>query len=219
MGEKGETPQQQDHYDSSSPKDPLDDSLETRSHGGSHHHHGHHHHLHRRHQHQHHDSSLIVATPFISTPLYLSTTATPNTTAFEAVNPKRTRYTAGQWKLLPSPTTSQPAIPVVGSDSSASPSQRRPGATSNVGPASSSDTTSSPSHSPLPARSKGEGESQNQAQYRKGKYVSPVWKPNEMLWLARAWRVQYQGGTKLTTIKLASSFFLFFICINFFHFI
>ncbi|KAL4025245.1 hypothetical protein IC575_013625 [Cucumis melo] len=194
MGEKGETPQQQDHYDSSSPKDPLDDSLETRSHGGSHHHHGHHHHLHRRHQHQHHDSSLIVATPFISTPLYLSTTATPTTTAFEAVNPKRTRYTAGQWKLLPSPTTSQPAIPVVGSDSSASPSQRRPGATSNVGPASSSDTTSSPSHSPLPARSKGEGESQNQAQYRKGKYVSPVWKPNEMLWLARAWRVQYQGG-------------------------
>lgn len=24
--------------------------------------------------------------------------------------------------------------------------------------------------------------------------MSPVWKPNEMLWLARAWRVQYQTG-------------------------
>jgi len=24
--------------------------------------------------------------------------------------------------------------------------------------------------------------------------VSPVWKPHEMLWLARAWRIQYQGG-------------------------
>lgn len=24
--------------------------------------------------------------------------------------------------------------------------------------------------------------------------MSPVWKPNEMLWLARAWRAQYQGG-------------------------
>ncbi|CAK9318321.1 unnamed protein product [Citrullus colocynthis] len=189
MGEKGETPQPQD-YDSSSPKDPLDDSLETRPHGGGHHHH---HHLHRRHHHhQHHDSSLIVATPFISTPLYLPTT-TPNTAPFEAVNPKRTRYTAGQWKLLPSPTTPQPPIPVVGSDSSPSPSQR-PAGTSTVAAASSSDTTSSPSHSPLPAGSKGEGESQNQPQYRKGKYVSPVWKPNEMLWLARAWRVQYQGG-------------------------
>lgn len=190
MGEKGETPQPQD-YDSSSPKDPLDDSLETRPHGGGHHHH----HLHRRHHHhQHHDSSLIVATPFISTPLYHPTT-TPNTAPFEAVNPKRTRYTAGQWKLLPSPTTPQPPIPVVGSDSSPSPSQR-PAGTSTVAAASSSDTTSSPSHSPLPAGSKGEGESQNQPQYRKGKYVSPVWKPNEMLWLARAWRVQYQGGTK-----------------------
>ena len=25
--------------------------------------------------------------------------------------------------------------------------------------------------------------------------MSPVWKPNEMLWLARAWRIQYQGGS------------------------
>ncbi|XP_010555638.1 PREDICTED: uncharacterized protein LOC104825083 [Tarenaya hassleriana] len=32
-------------------------------------------------------------------------------------------------------------------------------------------------------------------QFRKGKYVSPVWKPNEMLWLARAWRLQYQTVT------------------------
>ncbi|XP_022922551.1 uncharacterized protein LOC111430520 [Cucurbita moschata] len=199
MGEKGEAPQQQD-YDSSSPKDPLDDSFETRPHGGGHHHH-HHHHLHRRH-HPHHDSSLIVASPFISTPLYLPT-ATATTTPFEAVNPKRTRFTAGQWKLLPSPSSSQLPIPVVGSDSSPSPSHRPTGTATVAAAASSSDTTSSPSYSPLPstasgqpepAGSKGEGESQNQAQYRKGKYVSPVWKPNEMLWLARAWRIQYQGG-------------------------
>lgn len=197
MGEKGETPQQQD-YDSSSPKDPLDDSLEPRPHGGGGG--GGHHHLHR-HPHHHHDSSLIVATPFLSTPLYLGS---GNTTPFEGVNPKRTRYTAGQWKLLPSSSSSQPPIAVVGSDSSPSPSQRPTGATAGAA-ASSSDTTSSPSHSPLPstasgqpetAGNKGEGESQNQPQYRKGKYVSPVWKPNEMLWLARAWRVQYQGGTK-----------------------
>lgn len=32
-------------------------------------------------------------------------------------------------------------------------------------------------------------------QLRKGKYVSPVWKPNEMLWLARAWKEQYHGGS------------------------
>lgn len=25
--------------------------------------------------------------------------------------------------------------------------------------------------------------------------MSPVWKPNEMLWLARAWRIQHQGGS------------------------
>ncbi|KAI3508846.1 hypothetical protein L1887_23866 [Cichorium endivia] len=31
-------------------------------------------------------------------------------------------------------------------------------------------------------------------QLRKGKYMSLVWKPNEMLWFAKAWRVQYQGG-------------------------
>ncbi|KAG6574138.1 Crinkler effector protein 8, partial [Cucurbita argyrosperma subsp. sororia] len=184
MPENTETSHQHD-YDSSSPKHPLDDSIETRppngggGGGGGH--------LHRRHFH-HHDSS----TPFISTPLYLPT-GTGNTPPFEAVNPKRTRYSAGQWKLVPSPSSSQPQIAVVGSDSSPSPSQRPAGTAA----ASSSDTTSSPSHSPLPLTTgnKGEGESQNQPQYRKGKYVSPVWKPNEMLWLARAWRVQYQGGS------------------------
>lgn len=204
MGEKGEiTPKPQD-YDSSSPKDPLEhDSLETMPHGGGSGGGGGGH-LHRRHHHHPHDSSLIVATPFISTPLYLPTGTT--TAPFEAVNPKRTRYTAGQWKLLPSPSSSQPPGAILGSDSSPSPSQRPTGAAA----ASSSDTTSSPCHSPLPstARNKGgggggggEGESQNQnqPQFRKGKYVSPVWKPNEMLWLARAWRLQYQG-TK-TTIK------------------
>ena len=41
---------------------------------------------------------------------------------------------------------------------------------------------------------KPEGEQQVHQQLRKGKYVSPVWKPNEMLWLARAWKAQYQCG-------------------------
>ncbi|CAI9760855.1 unnamed protein product [Fraxinus pennsylvanica] len=68
--------------------------------------------------------------------------------------------------------------------------------------ASSSDTTSSPSHSPHQFAASGQETSKPRdeqvfrQQFRKGKYVSPVWKPNEMMWLARAWRVQYQGGSE-----------------------
>ncbi|XP_047324111.1 uncharacterized protein LOC124927699 [Impatiens glandulifera] len=102
-------------------------------------------------------------------------------TNFEPANPKRPRYTAAQWKSLPSPP--QPPPQAAGS---------------------SSETTPSPSHSHSPRPSslditinKPEGDQQqqqtHQAQFRKGKYVSPVWKPNEMLWLAKAWRIQYQS--------------------------
>ncbi|KAI3757540.1 hypothetical protein L6452_05080 [Arctium lappa] len=125
--------------------------------------------------------------------LYIST---------EPLNPKRPRYTSttGQWKLLPSP--SQKQIPIINEKTpSSSPSANQPPTHAAVAGASSSDTTSSPSHSPRPSVSgqetnKPEGDQQQytQHQLRKGKYVSPVWKPNEMLWLARAWRVQYQGG-------------------------
>ncbi|KAE8675592.1 Kinase superfamily protein isoform 2 [Hibiscus syriacus] len=86
----------------------------------------------------------------------------------------------GQWKV-------QPQGGIITSESSPSPT---------INPqtqASSSDAASSPPHSPREASKRGR-EEQSHQQFRKGKYVSPIWKPNEMLWLARAWRTQYQGG-------------------------
>ncbi|XP_071713498.1 uncharacterized protein [Rutidosis leptorrhynchoides] len=139
---------------------------------------------------------VVAPPPFLSPPppsqppssqLYIST---------EPLNPKRPRYTSatGQWKLLPSPSQKQIPSVISATAKTLSPSQKSAAA-------SSSDTASSPSHSPRPSVSGQEtsksdqGEQQyTQHQLRKGKYVSPVWKPNEMLWLARAWRVQYQGG-------------------------
>ncbi|ESW24360.1 hypothetical protein PHAVU_004G124000 [Phaseolus vulgaris] len=155
-------------------------------------------------------SSVVVVTgapPFISSPLYVSSGASssPYEPQFETLNPKRPRY-SGQWKqLLPSPPSqpkqSQMAMlpttessPSPTTHTSSNPQQPQ---TQTV---SSSDTSSSPTHSlPLPSGGSGqegsnqEGEQVHQ-QLRKGKYVSPVWKPNEMLWLARAWKEQYQGG-------------------------
>ncbi|KAM7491696.1 hypothetical protein LguiA_034617 [Lonicera macranthoides] len=126
-----------------------------------------------------------------STPVYI-----------EAVNPKRPRYTTGQWKLLPSPTQKL----IIGTESTPPP-QPLPvppaaaAAATAVVPAtatSSGTPTSSPAHSPRRSLSAGESkpetEQKQRSQFRKGKYVSPVWKPNEMLWLARAWKVQYHGG-------------------------
>ncbi|KAI9076351.1 hypothetical protein K1719_041714 [Acacia pycnantha] len=140
---------------------------------------------------------VSVASPYINpTPLYVSpTAATASSSPFEtATNPKRTRYATGQWKLLPSPLLPPESSP-----------QRQQTQQPRTSAATSSDTASSdPTHSPpvpsslSPAAglegNKSEGEQQIHHQFRKGKYVSPVWKPHEMLWLARAWRVQYQGG-------------------------
>ncbi|CAN0902649.1 Crinkler effector protein 8 [Linum grandiflorum] len=123
-----------------------------------------------------------------------------------AANTKRPRFSStsssSQWKLL-SPTHPKP-----------------PAATSAAGePAntgSSSDTaTSSPTHSPPvqslsaasthdtnkpTAESPADDQIQTQThQVRKGKFVSPVWKPNEMLWLAKAWRAQYNNQSSTTT--------------------
>ncbi|KAM1183592.1 hypothetical protein COP2_001911 [Malus domestica] len=133
-----------------------------------------------------------------------------------AVNPKRPRFTSttGQWKLLPSPSSQQkqPQVPILPSESTPSPNKKKTQLSqphvSTIGAASSSDTaSSSPPHSPLPSLSATSGQDTNKTvagdpqnlvhhphQFRKGKYVSPVWKPNEMLWLARGWRIQYQGG-------------------------
>ncbi|GLJ23976.1 hypothetical protein SUGI_0455860 [Cryptomeria japonica] len=53
---------------------------------------------------------------------------------------------------------------------------------------------SSPSSSTKSQPSQGGQDNNNNAlALRKGKFVSPVWKPHEMLWLARAWRIQYLG--------------------------
>lgn len=148
--------------------------------------------------------------PFIpSSTLYVpvgATTSSPSAfdQQFETVNnPKRPRYTTtAQWKLLlPSPSPS-----VGATESTPSPTinptpqitQQQPHTTAATA-ASSSDTASSPLHSPIPSLSGGQETSKPEGaephhQLRKGKYVSPVWKPNEMLWLAKAWRIQYQSG-------------------------
>lgn len=205
MGEnKGETTkkQQQQQLSSStspSPKGPIEESTELRS-------------LH----HQQTTSAVVTGAPFIPAPLFvpIGATSSPFEQQFETVNPKRARYSSAQWKLLPSasqqqqPPTQAPMATVVSSEATPSlttnpTQQKQPRTTAE---ASSSDTNSSPLRSPVPSlsaasaqeTSKPEGEP-HQHQFRKGKYVSPVWKPNEMLWLARAWRFQYQGGSDLTS--------------------
>ncbi|KAE8662109.1 PTI1-like tyrosine-protein kinase [Hibiscus syriacus] len=88
--------------------------------------------------------------------------------------------TAGQWKLI-------------GAESS--PSQTQP----RVAACSSSDTASPRAVLSLPRlrwprnEQAGRGSAVSSS-VQEGEYVSPVWKPYEMLWLARAWRVQYLGG-------------------------
>ncbi|XP_073220338.1 uncharacterized protein [Cicer arietinum] len=152
------------------------------------------------------------STRFISSPLYVSTSATTSSPfeqqqQFETTlnTTKRPRY-SGQWKLLPSPTQQQQKssqiniLPTESTTPSPSNPQHHQQQQQQIHTtASSSDTTSSPSHSPIPILSEGnkllqESEQVHQ-QLRKGKYVSPVWKPNEMLWLARAWKEQYQTGS------------------------
>ncbi|KAI3420614.1 uncharacterized protein J3R85_012701 [Psidium guajava] len=141
-------------------------------------------------------SPTVVVTgapPFISAPFFDQ--HHPQFEAASVSNPKRPRFGVGQWKLLTSPTESSPS------------STTHPNPLALATTASSSDTTSSPTQSPIasvPTTSSqetsklegggGQQQLQTHHQFRKGKYVSPVWKPNEMLWLARAWRVQYQGG-------------------------
>lgn len=190
--------QTQQQLSSSDPKDPLDESNLESS------------------RHQHHQQSSAVAVsgaPFISPSLYvqIGATSSPFEQQFEPVNPKRTRYSSGQWKLLPSPSSQQKQTQIAiqpilaAAESSPSPTTNPINSQAQVAQttaASSSDTASSPSHSPIPSISAGSGQDTNKPegeqvhhQYRKGKYVSPVWKPNEMLWLARAWRIQYQTGS------------------------
>nr|KJB07845.1 hypothetical protein B456_001G047400 [Gossypium raimondii] len=185
---KKQTPQPTQQL-SSSPKEPLEESSESRQ------------------KHLQQPSAVVVTAtgpPFISAPLYVPTGATsPFEQQFESVNPKRSRYNSGQWKLLPSPSSlqSQAQMAIITSESSPSPTNPiNPQTQAQTTAASSSDAASSPPHSPLPSTTSGQEtnkpeDQQFHHQFRKGKYVSPVWKPNEMLWLARAWRIQYQGGS------------------------
>ncbi|RVX08218.1 hypothetical protein CK203_017716 [Vitis vinifera] len=195
MGDKGEaTKKQQQQQHSTSPQDPLEESTETRQ------------------QHHHQQSPVVVVTgaQFIP-PLYVPSGASSATfeqqqQQFDVLNPKRPRYGSGQWKLLPSPShhqqqQKQTQMAILNTESSPSPTTN-PHTQLHTTAASSSDTASSPSHSPIPSLSAASGQETNKPegehfhqQFRKGKYVSPVWKPNEMLWLARAWRIQYQGGS------------------------
>ncbi|PHU22902.1 hypothetical protein BC332_08009 [Capsicum chinense] len=157
--------------------------------------------------------SVVSGAPYISSSLYNIPGGAATTSVsfeqqqqFEVVNTKRPRYTASQWKFIPSSAQQQHHQQQKTSMLSAESSPISPSAhTIATNPqtqqaASSSDTASSPSHSPRPSSasgqepSKSEGGEQVHQQFRKGKYVSPVWKPNEMLWLARAWKIQYQGG-------------------------
>ncbi|XP_019107973.2 uncharacterized protein LOC104906574 [Beta vulgaris subsp. vulgaris] len=130
-------------------------------------------------------------------PLFLPSTNSPSfsTFDFEAVSSnssdtiKRLRYTTPtsssqphhhQWKQQ-----SPMGLGIGLQESSPSPSNPQAQLTSP-------DSSSSPSLSPIPSSSAA-GQEQPQQQLRKGKYVSPVWKPHEMLWLAKGWRAQYQG--------------------------
>ena len=144
------------------------------------------------------DSSLDHQTPnpsvlhhlhqsFLSSPIFIPTVSSPGA----PVIPKRPRFSSSgglsppQWRALPSPST----VPTASTISSL------PFPSTAVIAASSTETAgSSPLVQEATNTEKQQPETESfQHKFRKGKYVSPVWKPNEMLCLARAWRVQYQN--------------------------
>ncbi|MCL7045770.1 hypothetical protein MKW94_011607 [Papaver nudicaule] len=120
----------------------------------------------------------------------------------ETTNPKRPKFGAGQWKKIipsphqqrqqqqqqhhqkmfssPSPNDQQQALVV---EIPTSTLQHTQTSTSSTPPTTATSSPISPSQ-----------ETNKPFQIRKGKFVSPVWKPNEMLWLAKAWRAQYQDN-------------------------
>ncbi|EOA14436.1 hypothetical protein CARUB_v10027639mg [Capsella rubella] len=133
-------------------------------------------------QHHHHHQS------FLPSPIFIPTVSSPGAPAI----PKRPRFgTSGglsppQWKALPSPST----VPTASTISSS------PTPSTAVVTASSTETAGSspPDQEATNSEKQQQAETESfQHKFRKGKYVSPVWKPNEMLWLARAWKVQYQN--------------------------
>ncbi|XP_026410139.1 uncharacterized protein LOC113305282 [Papaver somniferum] len=119
----------------------------------------------------------------------------------ETVNPKRPKFGAGQWKkIIPSPhqqrQQQQQHHPKM--FSSPSPNDHQKTLAVEV-PTSTPHTTQTSTSSTPPTTATSSPISPSQEtnkpfQIRKGKFVSPVWKPNEMLWLAKAWRAQYQDN-------------------------
>ncbi|CAN8302237.1 unnamed protein product [Cochlearia groenlandica] len=164
---------------SSSPRDSSSfDNIQTPNPSLLHHHH-HHHHNHHQQQ------------PFLPSPIFIPTVTSPGA----PVIPKRPRFTSSstlsppQWKALPSPSTTTATIL---SSSSPSPS------TAVVTASSTETAASSPPCQEATNTEKHQETESFHHKFRKGKYVSPVWKPNEMLWLARAWRLQYQNQSQVT---------------------
>ncbi|KAI3931209.1 hypothetical protein MKW92_036486 [Papaver armeniacum] len=116
----------------------------------------------------------------------------------ETVNPKRPKFGAGQWKkIIPSPHQQrQQQQHHQKMFSSPSPNDHQQTLAVEI-PTSTPHTTQTSTSSTPPTTATSSPISPSQEtnkpfQIRKGKFVSPVWKPNEMLWLAKAWRAQYQ---------------------------
>ncbi|RZC57586.1 hypothetical protein C5167_004888 [Papaver somniferum] len=116
----------------------------------------------------------------------------------EIVNPKRPKFGAGQWKkIIPSPHQQrQQQQHHQKMFSSPSPNDHQQTLAVEI-PTSTPHTTQTSTSSTPPTTATSSPISPSQEtnkpfQIRKGKFVSPVWKPNEMLWLAKAWRAQYQ---------------------------
>uniref|UniRef100_A0A7N0VAH4 Protein kinase domain-containing protein n=1 Tax=Kalanchoe fedtschenkoi TaxID=63787 RepID=A0A7N0VAH4_KALFE len=146
----------------------------------------------------------------------------PPTTSFEHqlqlespnVNPKRPRYgnsSGSQWKqLLPSPTSAQTqplmqqallisaSTPDASSPSSSANPQLQVLQTQQPSAAAASSTNTAASSPSLDAAGRDEQQHQvhGHGQLRKGKYVSPVWKPYEMLMLAKGWHIQYMSAAR-----------------------
>ncbi|XP_011629107.1 uncharacterized protein LOC18424474 [Amborella trichopoda] len=182
MGDKGDMMKQSSSFKEPQPQEEL-----------------HHQYQLQRHQKQQHREFCVPVPPASAN---IPSPYTPKTLAHREEaercepSPKRPRYPVHQWKLIPA-TMAAPASTqqqVVGYSTSGSSPQAHVSAVAG----SSSPAPSSPSSSPRPSFSAGSGQDQAKPtqflQIRKGKFVSPVWKPNEMLWLARAWRQQYCGG-------------------------
>ncbi|ESQ43361.1 hypothetical protein EUTSA_v10015853mg [Eutrema salsugineum] len=126
------------------------------------------------HHHYHHQSPIFI--PTVSSPGAPVISKRPRFATSGALSPP-------QWKALPSPSTVQttatslsPSTAIVTASSTETAGSSPPG----------QEATNTEKQQPQETES-------FQHKFRKGKYVSPVWKPNEMLWLARAWRVQYQN--------------------------